>query len=68
MSFLDRTKLVAAVVVVALVLVVLWQWPVSAALTGWAVLLYVLLRAAPAIRSDFGRLHRRFFPANEWRF
>lgn len=68
MSVLDRCKLVAGLVAVALVLVVMAQHPVTFALVGWAGLVYVLWRAAPAIRSDVRRVYRRAFPVNSWRF
>lgn len=68
MSVLDRLKLGGALVAVALVLVLLWQSSITAALTGWALCVYVLWRAAPAIRSDVRRVYRRAFPVNSWRF
>lgn len=60
----------------AAVLVALW-WlssaPVVGVLLGWCLLVYVIVRAAPAIRRDLSRiLAGRFAPpadsSSSWRF
>jgi hypothetical protein len=49
-------------------------FPVVGPVLGWCLLMYVLVRAAPAVRSDVSRLLAGRFgsavrrPVNEWRF
>lgn len=68
MILTDRIKLLGTVAVVALVLVILWQWPITAALVGWSALGYIGWRAWPAVRSDIAGIYRRHFPVHSWRF
>lgn len=65
---LDRLKVFGAGVAVLLVLVVGFRFSVTAHLIGWALCLYVVVRAAPAIRFDFSRIRVHFFPTRSWRF
>lgn len=65
---LDSLKVAGLVVGVALVLVIAWQWTVTAHLIGWAACMFVLYRAWPALRADYVRLRTYFFPARSWRF
>lgn len=68
MSVLDRVRFLGVLFALALVLVVVWRFPILAALIGWAALVYVLIRAFPAIRADVRALYTRYFPPNSWRF
>lgn len=66
MVFLDFVKLFSGVSLALLVLVLVWVL-VSPLIVGWLGLVYVLVRALPAIRRDFAALYARFFPARDWR-
>lgn len=65
---IDRTKRLALWLVPLLVLAVGWQFTATAYLIGWCLCIYVVARAAPAIRADYRRIREHFFPQRSWRF
>lgn len=64
----DRLKLGLVLVVVGLVLVVAASGGFVGGALGWLLCVYVLVRAAPAIRSDVRRVRLRLVPERQWRF
>lgn len=58
------------VVLVLFVAVKLLTAPIVGAVLGWCLLVYVIVRAVPAIRSDVRRLvgRRQSTATAEWRF
>lgn len=65
---MDRYKRIAFWLVPLLVLVLGFQFSITAYLIGWGLCLYVVYRAYPAIRADITGAHSRLFPARSWRF
>lgn len=65
---LDRLKTFGMLLAAAVVLVVIVKNAILATLVGWVLLVYVIWRAWPGLRSDYTRLRSWAYPQTAWRF